>query len=491
MQREIIRIENGTIGQLHHVYLHVMEGEVINIVFDKNKEKKDFLEILAGRKYFDYARVYWHEEKTSEKQMEELFKRELSIVSRQSKLIYTLSISENIYLVQYDAKDIVSKKKTYEKRTALLFEQFGFSLSSRKKVEELKLVERIIVEILKGYILKQKAIVITNVVGLLNTKEVGLIWDIVEKLKQYGMAFLILEPFEDLLLERLDTINIVKAGRTVAQLNAHECDYKKVYAILNNNKKLLEHEEATGAKHNFKTAQNTILEFQNIKSEFLQKMNLKFYEGEVKRIIYLDEKSFNIIVDTFHVANNILADSITYKGKTYKHYMARRWYRKNVGIILENPSETLIFNQMSVLDNLCLLLYQKIPNWWPKKKYRSSVVRMLEGILDESILSKDIRDLEPHILQKIVYCRWLLYAPKLLVCIRPFADGDIKVRNSTREMLTLLSERGIPIILLTSDMTEVVFNGGDDMFIYRGEIIEEYEAYNKIYYKSRHNELKE
>ena len=81
----------------------------------------------------------------------------------------------------------------------------------------------------------------------------------------------------------------------------------------------------------------------------------------------------------------------------------------------------------------------------------------------------------------MLYSKWLLYSPELLVCIQPFAEGDIQARETAREMLYMLRERKIPLLVITSNTAELNYCSGREVYIRHGEIIEKEEAYRFLY----------
>ena len=96
---------------------------------------------------------------------------------------------------------------------------------------------------------------------------------------------------------------------------------------------------------------------------------------------------------------------------------------------------------------------------------------MLEGIVPENLYRKKIKKLSPVEQQKVLYSKWLLYAPELLICIQPFSDGNIQAREAAREMIYVLKNRKIPVLIVTSSMSEINYCGGRICYMYHGRLI--------------------
>lgn len=138
---------------------------------------------------------------------------------------------------------------------------------------------------------------------------------------------------------------------------------------------------------------------------------------------------------------------------------------------------------MSVRDNLCLALSKKVPTIWFRERYVKSVDQLIKSVSIEDIAKVKLRKLEPRVLQQIAYYKWYLYAPKVVICIKPFTETDIHLQEITVEMIAALKSRGISVIILTSNFSELYRVEGDTVYIKNGHIIDEDEVYQTLYKK--------
>ena len=133
------------------------------------------------------------------------------------------------------------------------------------------------------------------------------------------------------------------------------------------------------------------------------------------------------------------------------------------------------------MDNLQLLLSQKANGIWTKPKYKKSIKILLKDIITKDIYKMKIRELSSVDVQKILYSRWFLYSPNILVCIQPFAEGDIQAREMARKMIYILKERRIPILIITSNTAELNYCSGRVVYIRNGRLISNEDAHQFLY----------
>ena len=138
---------------------------------------------------------------------------------------------------------------------------------------------------------------------------------------------------------------------------------------------------------------------------------------------------------------NMEAEASVYSGEIFfqgKEF--REW--KNIGIpgcgvsfVSENPTKTMLFQEMSYMDNLCFDMEQKMGAWTIKTRIRKSVRREYDCILGDAMDEADITSLDRIQLYRLVYYRIHLCNPKIVFCIRPLAEEDIYMKKEVKKLL--------------------------------------------------------
>lgn len=128
MKKEILRIENLKKGSLlKKVQLQLFEREIVYIVFDNIQEKQMFLKIMSGEEEKDYGKVYYDERKIEGQRIKQLLKSKCAIIEKESRLIESVTLVENIFLMQSE----VSEKWTHNRR---------YRTKAKKYLRSLKLI---------------------------------------------------------------------------------------------------------------------------------------------------------------------------------------------------------------------------------------------------------------------------------------------------------------------------------------------------------------
>ncbi|EOS70636.1 hypothetical protein C818_01663 [Lachnospiraceae bacterium MD308] len=480
MKKERLRIEKLKKGMLlKEIRLQVFEGEIIHCVFDNIQEKQMFLKIATGEEKADYGKVWYGEREIPENQVSRLLRSKIAVVSNKSNLIDSVTIEENIFLIRAGVEGNWVKSRRDKRHALEIFQEFGLEIDVDKPMSRLTPFERVQIEIIKAYLVGKRIIILTSLTNTLSSNEKQRVSGLLEQLREKGMSGIIVEPLEDIDFVYTDTVVIIKHGRTCAMKDILDCDYTMLHTML-----YYDEMEKRSGERTFLFEEQTEdagVEIAGLVSAGLDRITVQVKRGEIVKLLCMDEKSFEEITGVFRGKLAVLAGSLVIRGEKKEIKRNIRGLKDGVGIAEGNPAAATLFEELSAMDNLQLLLSQKANGIWTKPKYKKSIKILLRDILTKDIYKKKIRELSSIDIQKVLYSRWLLYSPDILVCIQPFAEGDIQAREMARTMIYKVKERGIPILIITSNTAELNYCSGRAVYMKNGRMISKEEAHRFLY----------
>jgi|GEM_PF-1860720 len=483
MKKELMRIDNIKKGNvLKWIQLQIFEGEIIHCVFNNVQEKSLFLDIITGRSRADFGKLYCDEQEVPEERMLVLFEKYAAAISGKSTLIESVTILENLFLIRGEVKEQWARYREYRQKAEQVLRKFNVDIDISMPTEKLSSFEKIQLEIIKGYLLEKRILILTAISNTLSNNENKVLWALIEKLKDMGISCIIAEPLEDISFLHTDRVVIIKDGKTCAVKDIDECDYTMLHTILYryNITRSDEREIMT-----VDTDNEGKIQLEQIDNGFLKNISISVTKGEVVKLFCVDERSYEQITGFFRGRIKVNRGRIKTDGSAREIRKTIHGVKDGIGVLEGNPVTQLLFMDLTAMDNLQMLLSQKANGIWLQPKYKKSIQLLLKGILDEDVYSKEMKNLTNSEVQKIAYCRWLIYSPELLVCIQPFADGDIQARETAREMIYLLEKRNIPILIITSNTLEFNYCRGKEIYIRRGKVISKEEAYDTLHSGNR------
>jgi ABC-type sugar transport system ATPase subunit len=291
------------------------------------------------------------------------------------------------------------------------------------------------------------------------------------------------EQFENIIFEWTNQLAVIRHGKTAAVFDSETINREQLYSVLI---KDLKSGKSTGIQEidlEEEKEDLPVLQFEDVGTNVLTDFNLEVEPGEVVKVYYMDDESCEQIIDLLKGGKKPSSGKITLARQEYRVNNIYQAVDKGVCFVEESPYQNMLFYNLNVRDNLCLALSKKVPLFWFRKRFVKSVDQLVKSVNIEEIARVRLRKLEPRILQQIAYYKWFLYAPKVVVCIKPFTETDIHMQKITVEMIGNLKSRGISVIILTSNFSELYRVEGDTIYIKNGRIIDEDEVYQTLYKK--------
>ncbi len=480
MKKERLRIEKLKKGTLlKEVRLQIFEGEIVHCVFDNIQEKQMFLKIVTGEEKVDYGKFYYKEREIPENQVSRLLRSKIAVVSGKSNLIDSVTIEENIFLIRSEVGEIWVHNRRDRKHASGIFQEFGLNINVGKPMKKLTPFERVQIEIVKAYLVGKRIIILTSLSNTLSSNEKQGVSRLLERLRSKGMSGIIVEPLEDIDFVYTDAVVIIKHGRICAVKEICDCDYTMLHTIL-----YYDEMEKRSSERTFlfeEQEEDMGMEIRGLSSAGLKDINICVKKGEIVKLLCMDEKSFEEMTGVLRGNLSVLSGNLIVQGEKREIRKHVRGLKDGIGIAEGNPATATLFEELSAMDNLQLLLSQKANGIWTKPKYKKSIKILLKDIITKDIYKMKIRELSSVDVQKILYSRWFLYSPNILVCIQPFAEGDIQAREMARKMIYILKERRIPILIITSNTAELNYCSGRVVYIRNGRLISNEDAHQFLY----------
>ena len=487
MKEELITIENGQMIINNNIafgdlYLEIYKNETTGIIFDNVKESKYILDFFKGKvplsdgRIFIESKVYDYEKALS------FLKNNIAIIDNQNKLVEVFSIEENIFLFA-DNNNVISYKNLKVKMETLL-SKFKIDIETRKPVSSLGTKNRIIIELLRAYYEDKKLVVFDNISSVLTSNEFSDVCSILEELKKNGMTFIMIEYFNNFVFKYVNSFILIQGGKTTGIFESNSYNIRKLFSILTENAKAkVNSDNSINYKMEKKVKDRSVsaFKFNNVSTSFIQNLNLELQAGEILNLICMDDISGEHIINLLKGKLKPVSGEITLRGNRLDINSIENAIDKGICFIEEEAYKNSLSYNMTVRDNIGLVLSKKAPFFWMKSRYKKSIDQIIKQSELEDCADMKVKDLEPSSLQILLYLRWYLYAPKVMVCVKPFAQLDINLQEITRKMIMLLKSRGISVLILTDVLSGTHNMRGDNIYIQNGRKIDKDKVYNLLF----------
>lgn len=456
MKREILRIENITITDkgmktLDDFFLNLYRGELLGVFVNNTTEKKHLIDLIYGNVEVERGRICYDNMPVTYEAYVDIRKNKVSMIQSTSKLVDDLPVADNIFVIRDRFGRYIIDRQVIFEQTRNLLEELELEIDPQKLAYLLSGFERTAVELVKAYGLGAKIIILKDLSSYLSDSELSKLAPIIGRLKGNGVSFIMIDSFAEVLKQFADRMFVMSGGRNVWTFKGGQFsgDTIKTYFYTSR-------QEIAGDAY---VRQETALRFDRVSTAGLEPLSFEIHSGELLCILDHDGRCID------EITNILSCENSSYQGEVYvgeKLFCSRspgEAVKNGLAFIVENPRETMLFKDITAIDNLFFVSGNKENSFWMNSKYRKSCIEAYEGFFEKGVLNKQTKSLTVYDLQKLAYLKWHFYNPKVVVCIRPFSSIDAELRDITSEMLRLLLEKGIGILVLASNYSEVNSSG--------------------------------
>ncbi len=454
MKHEILRIENVIVDDsknnrvLNQFFLNLYQNEVIGVFIDNVKEKNYLINLLlgiipctTGRICFDDQPVLFNNHN------DDFLRKNIVLIQEKSVLIDKLTISENIFVMKYSYKGFFINYKDINFRASEILNILNIPLNPSTIVGNLNNLQKKSIEIAKAYTSGAKIIILKDLSAYLSDVEIKEIFDYVKKIKNMGISIILIDSYSDIFQFFCDRVIVMQNGVNTWTFDIDDYDDRQLKSYF--------YREISESQKQMSKSDKVAIEFKNITSNELNNTSFLVKEGEIVSLIDKDGNALNNIRELLSgklkpEKGEIIVDDKPYLADDYWQAL-----NKGVAFINEYASEKMVFDNLNFSDNLCFITSKRINWFWMYHHYKRIFSKDYKRFFDGKNMLDNAKKFSEKDFQKLVYYRWHLYKPKVVVCVKPFSTSDTSMRELTIKLINSLAEKRIGVIILTSNEFEV------------------------------------
>jgi len=443
---------------LDNARLTLKSGSVHALMGENGAGKSTLMKCLFGVYKMDAGKITLLGEEVRFQNAKEALDGGVAMVHQELSQAMKRSVMDNMFLGRYPRVSpylpFTSEKKLFE-MTKAVFEELEIDIDPREKMENLSVSRRQMIEIAKAVSYKAKVIVFDEPTSSLNESEAEKLFKIIEMLKARGCGIIYISHKMDEIMKISDDITVMRDGQHIATKPAKEMSTKEII-------KLMVGRELT---ERYPPKTNVILgnlfEVKNLNSEDfkLKNINLSLQKGEILGIAGLDGSGRSELVESiFGLRKSEFAEMVL-EGKSINNDSPKAAIKNGFALVTEERRATGLFGILSVESNTVissLKSFMKGP-FLSSEKMRETTRREIKRLRvktpDERV---KIENLSGGNQQKVILSRWMLTSPLVLMLDEPTRGIDVGSKYEIYKLIIDLATEGKGIIMVSSEMGELL-----------------------------------
>ncbi len=483
MGNEIIcKIEGVTkrfpgVVALNGVSFEVAKGEVHAVVGENGAGKSTLMNILSGVYPADEGGVIFEGNKVHFAQPREAQETGIAMIHQELSLSPHMSAAENVYegRMPKNRAGLIDRKKM-RKDCSDYLNSLGVSyIDPKALVKTLSVSEMQLLEIAKAISLNARMLIMDEPTSSLTTKEIDFLLKIVDNLRKKGVSILYISHKLEEIMRIADKITVLRDGQHIATRPKSEMDEQTMINLMvgRDFEQSMHREYMKESDYEGKTP---VLEVKNI-SDMPGRVNgvsFSLYEGEVLGLTGLVGAGRTELLQTVFGAQKMREGSIFINGGQVNIKNTRDAINLGMALIPEGRKIQGLFLKMSVGDNMTIVFLKHLRSALgliDKKKRREISEEYVKKLaIKTPSLSQQVNNLSGGNQQKTIVARWLMNGPKILFMDEPTHGIDVGAKAEIYKLIDDLSKMGVAVVLLSSEMPEVLSMCDRIMVMHHGEL---------------------
>lgn len=460
---------------LDRVSFDLRPGEIHALIGENGAGKSTLIKCLGGLHVPDEGEIYISGKKVEIINAKVSMGHGIGIIYQEFNLVPAFSIAENIYLGrEYKKKGMIDRAGMYRDADEILRSLGQENLSSKTQVFKLSTSQQQMIEICKAISANSKIVVFDEPTAVLTQKETLLLFDIIARLKSQGVGIIYITHRLDEVLQLSDRITALRDGVVTRTVDNGPDVTKDDLVAMMVGRKL----DAYYPARSVQPSEDIVMEVKNFSYKSLfSDVNIKLHRGEILGVCGLVGAGRTETMKSIFGVLPHDTGEVFINGKKVEHINTHELIKHGMVLLPEDrKNEGLSLTQTAAI-NLCIPNFDQISkSGLINSKMRSEFVNKFFNLL--SVRPPLPNRLAVHFSggnqQKLIIAKWLARNPHILVMDEPTRGIDVNAKAEVYNIINDLTTKGMSIIMISSEMAELMGVCDRIMVMYEGRFIDEF-----------------
>lgn len=460
----ILRMEHITkrfpgVLALDDCRLTLARGEVHGLIGENGAGKSTLMKVLCGIYRKDEGQILFEDREVDFANTRESLQSGICMIHQELNLMPHLTVAQNMYINRENEgrRSFFVHDKVLNEKAAHYLEELHVKIPPTTRVRELSVAKQQMVEIAKAISYNSKILIMDEPTAALTDEETEDLFRVVEKLKASGMAIVYISHRMDELKRICDKITIMRDGRYIQTSPMQEITVNEIIA------KMVGREvEVDVTKTERALGEDYILEVEHLtrRGKF-EDVSFKLRRGEILGFSGLMGAGRTEVARALFGADLPDSGTVRINGKPVRIRNTTAAVRHGIGYLSEDRKALGILGALPVTDNIVVSSYNRFCYGQSGVVRRAACTSAAEDYIGRLRIktpsaAQKIKFLSGGNQQKVIIAKWLLRDCDILIFDEPTRGIDIGAKNEIYELLRQLADAGKSIIMISSEMAEIL-----------------------------------
>ncbi len=434
--------------------LDIYPGELVALLGENGAGKSTFSSIIAGLIQPDAGTMQWEGSPYAPTRPGDAIDTGIVLIHQEMRLLPDLTIAENVFVGRLPTRGVVIDRETMNRRAAEQLHRLGLDIAPTTLVRTLRVAAQQQVEIAKALTLNAKLLILDEPTAALGGEETERLFAQIDQLRKQGVSFIYISHRLEEIARIADRVSVLRDGRLVA---THDTAQVPVSVLLEN---MVGRSVDRIFPKIEKPAEKEVLRVDGLTSpdRSFQDVSFVVHAGEIFGIAGIVGAGRTELVRAITGADPISSGSIAIEGRTVQIKTPSDAISAGLVLVPEDRKAQGVVLSHTVATNLALGNFDRLA--------RNGVIlpRNVETFAVDAIKRLGVKGKAKQLVrylsggnqQKVIIARWISRGPKVFILDEPTRGIDMGARAAIYETITSLAKSGMAVIVVSSDLEEVM-----------------------------------
>ncbi|EEU11953.1 sugar ABC transporter ATP-binding protein [Anaerococcus vaginalis] len=444
------------------------DGEIHALVGENGAGKSTLMNILSGVLSKDKGEILIDGKEVDISDTNVAKKYGISFIHQELSDWPELTVMDNIFMNNEIKNGIFLDKAKMRKKCIELLERFDLDINPKTKVSELSVGQRQMMEIAKANLNKVNVLILDEPTSALTNNEIDKLFNLIKRLRDKNVSMIYISHRMEEIFSLTNKITVMRDGKSVSVMDTNKTDEREVVSYMVGRDIGDFYPEMDAEISDVK------IELKNFNREgFFKDINIKAKKGEVLGISGLMGAGRTEIMRSVFGLDPKDSGEVFVDGKKIEIKNPADAIKNKIGFVTENRQEEGLILDESIRENISLLNFDKFSknSFIDKAKEKNLSDNLVDSfkVKTQSSESK-ISDLSGGNQQKVVFAKWYAIGPEILILDEPTKGVDVGAKREIYDLIKELTNKGVSIILISSDLPELISLSNRIYVIHEGKI---------------------
>lgn len=472
--KNITKIFPG-VKALSDVCFTLYPGECHALCGENGAGKSTLIKVMTGAHQADGGEYFIDGKPVHISSTQEGIALGVSCVYQELSIAPQLDIAKNLYIGNLPMKgNLIDHKKLYQDSAEIL-SQLGMSISPKTIAGDLSVGQQQMIEIGRALTRNARCIIMDEPTSSLSEAETDTLFKIIEILQKRGIAIIYISHKLDEVMQLSDRITVIRDGQNIITMNT--ADATQDMLITN----MLGRELDTMYDKQSIDFGETVLSVKGLTAGAFQDISFDVRAGETVGFFGLVGAGRSEIMRAIFGVDKYTSGSVSIDGNPLKPASPSAAIDAGIGFCTEDRKKEGLMLRLSILLNMTLVKLPgiSVAGIIDRKKQKALGDQYVDAIsIKTPSLSQLAGNLSGGNQQKVVVAKWLMMNPKVLIVDEPTRGIDVGSKAEIYSLLTELARQGVAIIVVSSEIEEILGTCDRVITICEGKMTADYPTAN-------------